>query len=624
MRATRLVAFSLALALVPATASAIRGAVPATASAAREDAPGRASVSAVPDPAALASAIAAPWPELQRADDGFRDYMEVRPSPPRDKYGDAALGYALLQTGTRTGDARLIDSGLRALVRSAERVESSHSLAFEQAALAAGYNLARRTVPAHPVFVAAQKRLERRLKTMRPVRLGHDERYFNQFLVDALAILELERTGLESSEPGTILHDRGASVGLVEALVNRELLAYTRGQTSRAGRAGLTTLATDGPLAYHALTLAYTARAIRLLEGRASPASRQLVQRYARATWAFMGPDGDVTYFGRSQQQSWVLAMTAYGMELAAQDADSTWAPRFRAVSERALVRLAALHLGGPFGLHLTPAFQADLGVAATAQDDYVAGPAYTGLTVTGLEWLAEARRPGPAGGLAADAPLAFRLGAGGGAFAVVSTGRLWYVVRQRPGVLADLRSGSGLVALKVRDASGAWRNALPQRPITVVPRTRGGEDSAGPVLKLAGAAGLPYGRALRVAPRASVRWLVDFRRPGFGRLLRRATVTLQPSRCGVRMLVPARAGDRHEVSVFLPARPRPRRAGALALVGGGLRAARSKGPGAIAMGRTYFNATEGRLVRARLSARSPRRGTVGFTFGSRSACPPR
>lgn len=608
MSAPRLVAISLALALATAAAPA-----------APEDA--RAAAPPAPDPDLIASAIAAPWPALQREDDGFRDYMEVRPSPPRDKYGDAALGYALLQTGTRTGDARLIDSGLRALARAAERVEPSHSIAFEQAALAAGYNLARATVPGHPVFIAAQTRLERRLKAMRSVRLGQGGRYFNQFLVDALAILELERTGLESSEPGTILHDSDASVRVVETLVNRELLAYTRGQTARTGRAGLTTLATDGPLAYHVLTLAYTARAIRLLGPRASPAGRRLVQRYARATWAFMGPDGDVTYFGRSQQQSWVLAMTAYGMELAAQGAGSTWAPRFRAVSERALGRLEALHLGGPFGLHLTPAFRTDPAAAVTAQDDYVSGPAYTGLTVTGLEWLAEARRPGRAGRLAADGPLAFRLGAGGGAFTVVSTGRIWYVVRQRPGVLADLRSGSGLIALKVRDARGAWRDALPQRPITVRPRTRGGEDSAGPVLGLHGTTGLPYGRDLRVGPRASVRWLVDFRTPGFGRLLRRATVTLRPSRCGVQMLIPARAGDRHEVSAFLPARPRPRRAGARGLVGGGLRTARSNGPGAIVTGRTYFNATEGRLVRARLSSRSPRRGTVAFSFASRGAC---
>jgi len=568
-----------------------------------------------PTPEALAGGIAAPWPALQRANGSFVDYMDALPSRPRDRYGTAAMGRALLQTGLRSADPRLIDSGLRGLVRAASHVETYHSIAFEQASLAAGYNLARERVPEHPVFAEGRQVLERRLRAMRSVRLGRGGAYFNQFLVDALVILELERSGLRSDEPGTILHDLGSSVGLVERLVNRQLLVYTRDQTARTGRAGLTTMATDGPLAYHVLTLAYTGRAIRLLGSRASPAARRLVQRYARATWAFAGPDGDVSYFGRSQQQSWVLAMTAYGMELAAADAEPAWAPRFRAVAARALERLAALHAGGPFGVHLTPAFASDPAAAIRAQDDYVSGSAYTGLTLTGLEWLAAGRSPGRVGRLAADGPLAFRLGARAGAFTVVSTGRVWYVVRQRPGVLADLRSGSGLIALKVRGRDGAWRDALPQRPLTLRPRTRGGEDSAGPVLRRSGAKAFPYGRGLRVGRGYSVRWLVDFRRPGYGRLLRRATVVFRPTRCGVRMRVPARVGDGLVASAFLPVSPRPRRVRRGALLGGNLRAALA-GPGAIAIGRTYFSAAEGRVRRVRLRSL---RGPATFSFVSRA-----
>jgi len=582
-------------------------------------APGPAA-SAAPAPEALADGIAAPWPGFQRTDGTFIDYMDALPGAPRDRYGTAAMGHALLQSGVRSGEARHIDAGLRGLVRAAEEVRSYHSIAFEQESLAAGYNLARERVPENPIFRAGRKRLERRLQAMRPIRLGRGGAYFNQFLVDALTILELERSGLNSDEPGTILADLGSSVGLVEKLVNRELLISTAEGTARTGRAGLTTLATDGPLAYHMLTLAYTGRALQLLGGRASPASRRLVQRYARATWAFAGPDGDLSYFGRSQQQSWVLAMGAYGMELAAAGADSAWAPRFRAVAARALERLAALHTGGPFGLHLTPAFAHDAPAAMRAQDDYVSGSAYTGLTLIGLEWLADGRRPGPIGRLAADDPVAFRLGARGARFTVVSTGQVWYVVRQRPGVLADLRSGAGLIALKVRDRDGAWHDALPQRPLTLPPRTAGAEDTAGPVLRRGAARGFPYGRDLRVGRGSSVRWLVDFRRPGYGPLVRRATVTFRPTGCGVVMEVPGRAGDRFAASVFLPATPRPRRARGRMALGGNLLAA-LPGPGATEVGPTYFSAADGRVLRVRLRTQASRRAPALFSFSSRRGC---
>ena len=572
-------------------------------------------------PDSLADGIAAPWPRFQRTDGSFADYMDALPSAPRDRYGTAAMGHALLQSGLRSGDSRLVDAGLRGLVRAAEDVQSYHSIAFEQAALAAGYNLARRRAGGNPIFILGRQTLERRLRTMRSIRLGRGGNYFNQFLVDALVILELERSGLRSGVPGTILNDLDSWVGAAEQLLNQELLEYTRGQTARTGRAGLTTLATDGPLAYHVLTLAYTGRALRMLGDRASPAGLGLVQRYARATWAFAGPDGDVSYFGRSQQQSWVLAMTAYGMELAAAEADRKWAPRFRAVAARALSRLKAVHAGGPFGVHLTPAFARDPAAAMRAQDAYVSGSAYTGLTLNGLEWLAAGRRRGRIGRLAADDPVAFRLGARGGAFTVVSTDQVWYVVRQRPGKLADLRSGAGLIALKVRGARGVWRDALGQRPLTLPPRTGGGEDSAGPVLKRAGATGLPYGRDLSIGSGGAVRWLVDFRLPGYGALLRKATVTIKPTPCGVRMTVPSRRGDRYATSVFLPSRPRPRLDGPRAIEGGNLRAGRS-GRGHISVGRTYFSASAGRVVRTRLSSHSPRPPDVDHTRPSPRSSP--
>jgi len=573
------------------------------------------------DPAALADGIAAPWPGLQRQNGGFPDYMEsLRGLDARDRYGNAALGHALLRTGVREGNQELIGSGLRALIHAARTPDPHHSIVFENAELAAGYNLARASAAEHPVFRSGRDDFEKRLRSMNPVWIGRGRTdYFNQFLVDAVAILELERSGLRSSEPGTVLNDPQGNRRLVEKLINRDLLTFTREQTARTQRAGLTTLATDGPLAYHVLTLAYTVRALRMIGPSASARARALVQRYARATWAFTGPDGDVSYFGRSQQQSWTLAMTAYGMEEAAQDAGDRWAPRFRAVSQSALDRLEAMHAGGPFGVYLTPAFRRDFNRSVGGMDDYVSGPAYTGLTLTGLEWLNLARRPGAVGRLAADGPLAYRLGAGAGSFAVVSTGTVWYVVRRRPGSLADLRSGGGLVALKVRDARGRWRDVLPQRPLRL-PLVR--EDTLGPILRRGTATtAFPYGNDVRIRGGSRVDWAVDFRRPAYGALVRRSAVIFEPVRCGVRMLVPARRGDRHQISAFLPADPPPRRVrGRGVIAGGNLRASHS-GAGRIVVGGSYTGSIDPALVRTRLSARVGRRRATVFTFALRGPC---
>jgi hypothetical protein len=560
---------------------------------------------ATPDPVALAARIAAPWPAQQLAAGAFPDYMDVRRSTSRDKYGVAALGYGLLQTGIATGDPSMRESGLRALVRSALTPRPYHSIAFEKVALAAGWNLARVGAPGSPTLAAAAGGYQSRLVGMKPTWIGQNRApYFNQYLVDAVTVLELARAGLPKGAAGTVAGDpAGARTAVVELL--RDTLPKRAGSQTTRTRAGIVSVAIDGPLAYHALTLAYLARAIELL-GPAAPArARRLLDRYARASWLLTAPDGDLAWFGRSHEQAWALPLTAYGMQVAAAGAGRGWAPRYRAVAGAALTRLATRHVGGAEGLHITPAFARDPSSAVAAADGYVSGPAYTGLTLQALGWLAERVRGQSVGSLAGAG--AAVLGRGSGAFAVASTGRVWFAVRSRPGTVDDLRAGAGIVALKVRDTAGRWRDALPQRP-----RTSGREDSVGPSIDGA----LPYGRAVRLGRGPSVRWDVEFRAPGFGRLKRRALVIVRPTRCGVRFRVPARGRERARLSAFFPAAPKPARAGKRAIVGGNLRLA-YRGAGHAITGGSYLSAIDGRLVRTRVSTR----GAMVASLSSRGAC---
>jgi hypothetical protein len=137
-------------------------------------------------------------------------------------------------------------------------------------------------------------------------------------------------------------------------------------------------------------------------------------------------------------------------------------------------------------------------------------------------------------------------LGTRGSRFAAVRAGDVWFVVRQAPGAEADLRYDFGLVALKARAADGTWRDVLPVRPIS-----RGRGDSAGPLLRVAGRTGAPAGTALRVGPHGRVTVTGGFRRAD-GRWLRRGVrFRYEALACGVRLEVPARAGDAYEYSAF-------------------------------------------------------------------------
>ncbi len=311
-------------------------------------------------------------------------------------------------------------------------------------------------------------------------------------------------------------------------------------------------MAADGALSYHALTLAFYARSIRLLGANASPAARGLLDRLARASWALAAPDGDIGYFGRSQEQAWALALTAYGADAAAVAGSGAWAPRYRALALKALARLRDVHVGGPDGLYLTPAFREDRRAAVAAQEDYVSGSAYTGFTLLALAWVGErVGPPGPVGILGADARSTRRLDRGARQFAVRSAGPVWVAARRQGSTLE-------LLALKVRDRRGRWRD-----------------------LPTAG-----------VRPR------------------RAARADMSPTPCGLRIAAPA-AGGRWDLTAFLPARPRPRRTGKRSVRGRDA-AARYAGAGHIVLGGRLRSPSRGPLVRTRLSAK----GRAAFALG--------
>jgi len=361
------------------------------------------------------------------------------------------------------------------------------------------------------------------------------------------------------------------------------------------------------------------ARAVELLGDGARAAARSALRQAANASFALTAPDGDLAYFGRSQEQAWALPLTASGAEAAAALGSSLPIEdeRHRAVAERALVRLRDAYEIGPQGLAIVPALGTEPGgEGRAALDRYAFATGYTGLTLMGLNWWldtqdGERRRLGV---LAGDADGGQVLSRGQSAFATVRAGDVWYAVKNSPPErLGDLRYGFGLAALKVRSGRG-WRDVTP-----LLPRTRGRPDSPGPVFMGRRGLAYPFGRQITVgAAGATVNG--GFRdidgsvvRPG-------VTFRYEPRPCGVRLSFAARTGDRFEYSVFFPGTGA---AGTMPRVDPESVSDSERlveyPPGTrVELEPGYSSATEPHLVRARLLLTAAEDEPLGITVGCR------
>ena len=512
-----------------------------------------ASAAAPPEWSALQHDIAAPFPSLATPEGRFADYLKPRQAP----WPIPSLGLGLIQSGIAHGDATPLDAGGRTIDDFVVngRIDGAPGV-FDHFNIASAYNVMREQRADHPLFAAHREAWETFLRRQPMHWLPKTDHYANKYMVEVVAVLESRRSGLTSQASGSAMAKGDEAERLALRILDEVAPTIARGSSTRVAGAPALVLSdpSNDALAYHALTLGFYGRAIELAGPRASARAREALQRVARASWALMAPDGDLAYVGRSQQQAWALALTAYGAEVAAADADSTWAPRFHAVADRALTRLRAVHGTGAHGFSITPVGAAGAGDGRHGLDSYASGPAYAGLTLTGLGWAIEqaAKRERTVGTIASDEPDAWLLGRGRTALNAVRTASSWFAVKHsRSSSGSDLRYDFGLVALKRPAADGAWRDVVLPRP-----HTTGRGDSAGPVLVGRGGRALPDGIRARTSSTGTVSIKGGYR-SGHRWLSSGETFRFTPVECGVRSTFTRRAGGALEYSVFFRGRPR-------------------------------------------------------------------
>lgn len=586
--------------------------------------------------------LAAPWPKVQLGTDSHLPGHYREPVSGGTRYGDSMMGYAEILTGLRTHRRALIESGVRAMNYAVPRAPlHARPSIFEILGIASAYNLARSHFPNDPLFAAHRAGWAEYLRHVKLERLPATTYFGNHWLVEAVEVRELLRTGIRSPDVHSILGGaRGEADRLSRQLINDRIPAMARAGAvgTPIGRAFVLSDPPDNPLVYQGLSFGFYARAIQMLGRQASPAARRTLVQIARASLLVTAPDGDLAYFGRNQEECWGLGATALGAFETASLHESPPAldARLRELAERSIRRLDTVYRIGRYGLNYAPIVRIDPRHALHALDPGAGGPSFAGMVQVMLEWARPVAKRPPAGAtIPSDHPLLAQLSHGESRFIVVRRGRFWYAIRpttsgKHPD---DIRADFGLIAFKAL-GPGGWRDASHLRPFT----RGGGPQSAGPLLRTGGVLGLPSATAVRVGRDGSVAMTAAWRghptpikytvgKLATGKAVRalgyrpgrvfRAGVPLgfSPTPCGLRLSVLARAGDTIEYSVFLS------------------RASARTGPYAVSDARSrtsfnrratvslegpYYSAVETGLVRARLTFANLPAGALELTTCAR------
>ena len=516
-------------------------------------------------------------------------------------------GLGVLQAGARDRNARLIHTGLRAVTSATDKVDGWFpTRPFAVWAVASAYNLTEQRLGR---YVSARRALRRWARWLRHQKTTflHRGGYNNKYLVDALAVLEVQRTGLRSRVPRTILGSRrGSSRKRALGLMNRRIPAAV--VTSQFVLSDPDT----NPAAYHALSFALYARATRLLGRRASRRNRAVLRELARTTEQIAAPDGDLAYWGRSAQQKWTLSAAAYGLAVTAAlpGVDPTVRMRYHALADRLLRRLGTYGVGSR-GEWLTPSLKQEFTAGAKSLDTYARATEYTGLALVALNW-AEQLLPLQASSrdALADGPNQSIVGQGVGRFATVRIGDLWYAVKEQAvgeRGIGDLRYDFGLVAFK-RLKAGSWSDVIPLRPL--------GSGSAGPVLLTAQGPAFPSGASMVTSgDDGGVLIRGGFRYSDGGWARTQADFTVRPSedrRCVVTS-VGALPGDRFEFSAFFRGEVTPAVRGRR-VESGDQQVAFNLPIRLAAPERGYSSSSDARVTRQRVEVRSPVAQPVSMT----------
>ncbi len=421
----------------------------------------------------LAGRIAAPWVERRQAETGL--FVDPITGGAGHGYGPAMLAEALIREGARSDDRGMLRAGLRALSSNSTRAadDGRPGNPLELFAIASAYNWADRNLEGDADWGRYAPGPRRYLRSWESAAVGDAAAacfasascWNNYKIVEAAAVLMLLRTGLEpASERSRLADPEHARAGAIATLtrdlpraIGRE--GEARGRSGTLSGLGILSDQPTYPLAYHAMSVAALARALDVLGDDAPPAAREHFRAAMLAQASFMGPDGDVSFLGRAQGESWALGATAYAGESCARmfrRSHRRSAGICATLAIRALGRLTRLHGFRDGLLAIVPRFS-NLPLTGEGLEHYARVMTFNGLTAMFLGWAGD-----EASGATTVEPLPLPLD-GGGSF-----------VDPRPCPHGGRPPRLGLVRRPYDRADRRQRPALRlRRPLAQVPQGR-------------------------------------------------------------------------------------------------------------------------------------------------------
>ncbi|MCK9250212.1 MAG: hypothetical protein M0P31_14700 [Solirubrobacteraceae bacterium] len=449
-------------------------------------------------------------------------------------YGTPMLGYAYLRAGIRTGRAAWIEKGLRSVTYAARNATPSP---FDAWAVVTALGWAEEHLRGDARYEAARGTWLAYLRGWRGGSSDVEQCYtkptcFNNWkLVDALASARILALGASSDPAELARHVRA----YVDGMAVRHAGPRVRDTSTRAR---VISDPPSNPLAYHVLS-AGILQQIDAAGPFLSTDARSLRADAVRFVQLATAPDGDVSYMGRSSQQSWTLAASML-VGVVAMPTDRGGAGRWQRLVDRAWAKLVAYPTVDDGMIAITPSVTS---LTYDSLDAYAGMAVYNGLTLFLLQEAIDrlpARRVRPAA-------LPSERGRGftdlrGSAVSVLAGPGVWVAVQGRRTRL-DPRVATGILQAKVR-RGGRWVDLTPGRPFGA-----GIDPVWGPQLRWRGM------RLPMVLKSARIRRGVLVARGGFvwgGRIVRGTTFRFRARDGRVTMRFRARKGDRFTWTAYL------------------------------------------------------------------------
>ena len=598
------------------------------------DAPDAAQVQAAERMSRLAGRIAAPWVDRRDPESGL--FVDPITGGAGYGYGPAMLAEVLIREGAQRGDRRMLHAGLRALSSNAARAvdDGEPGNPLELFAIASAYRWAEHNLADDAEWKRYAAGPRRYLATWESAAVGDAAAacfasatcWNNYKIVEASAVLLLLDTGVEPASPRARLADRErARAGALSILthdlpraIGRE--AEARGRTGTLSGLGILSDQPSYPLAYHAMSVAALARALALLGDDAPAEAREHFRAAMLAEASFMGPDGDVAFLGRAQQESWALGATAYAGEACARrvtDSHPRSAGICATLAIRAERRLERMHGFRGGLLAIVPRFS-NLPLTNHGLERYARVITFNGLTAMFLGWASD-----EAAGATSVEPAALPLDRGGSfvdpdraRLAVVRRDPIWFAVHAiGPTRGSDLRYDFGVVALKFRRGE-RWVDVLPPRPLVDAGSPL---DGGGPALVSPAGLAFARGRDLAVDPDSgAVVVRGGYRTEGGTWVERGREFRFEPTAEGVKLTATAAPGSVLRFQDFLPQGFTEVGEGAVELRTPTAASRLSEAPYSLEYGTAFASANSLALLGYRRYVTVPASGRVSWTLSAR------